>query len=470
MRVIYFIWTGMLLLSSSAFGDTIFTLENYLEQVQSQSPGLQGAMLLEQSSTELTNESFHLFAPTLFANYENIYDKRPTLITAFQGTKTTIQDFRLGMNKQTNFGLNASAFYDFNNSHVFGVDPLLYPQPHQYVTSLNLQLTQSFLQNGFGRGTNATINAEQARNIAEMYQQRFQRKQILMTAQIRYWQLSIARALVIARQQSLDRTKTFQKLNEKRARLHLIDDVDLTSIIAAVQQRQLELTNSVEQEKVYCRAFNESRNINTDRVPEELTPPAPETINQLPQIKKTTEREDAKAAQANVQVAEQTAIYGRDQRLPKLDAFANFSTNGLNPTWSDSNSETFDTNHPLVTVGGQLSVPLDFSKNKDIRRSYLKQIDGAKKTYQQSLLEDETSWTSLNQQWSDAKVRLGLAIDLRGIQAKKLEQQRRMQQQGKSTTYQVFLFEQDLLDSELLILQTEELALNVYSQMKTYEE
>jgi hypothetical protein len=63
-----------------------------------------------------------------------------------------------------------------------------------------------------------------------------------------------------------------------------------------------------------------------------------------------------------------------------------------------------------------------------------------------------------------------MALDLKKTQTTKLENERQRQQNGRSTTYQVFLFEQDLLNVELLILQTQALAMNIYSQMKTYGE
>lgn len=344
------------------------------------------------------------------------------------------------------------------------------PNPRLYVNSLNLELNQSFLRNGFGRGLQANVLAQEAKNSAVAFQQQFQTKQITADAELRYWELSIARNLVQVRQNSLDRTKTFQTLNQKRARLNLIDKADLLAINAAVQQRELELKNSMENEKVAARSFNVLRNKNSDQVTEALDTPSPDLINNLQLPKKSAMRADLKAAQANIEVAKQNAIYARDQRLPLLDAKAAISTNGLDPQFPDSANQTLDTDQPMISVGVNVSVPLDFAKNSSVRRSYSKQIQGAQQSYQQTQLDQETSWNVLNEQWNQAKERLGLALNLRSTQNSKLDEQRKMQQAGKVRLTKCFLFEQDLLDAELLILQTEELALNVYSQMKTYEE
>lgn len=446
------------------------TLENYLGQVSQNSPSLQSTTLLEEASVELENEGNHLYAPSLFANYAHVYDKRPTLIPAFQGNKTVQDIVSVGVREETPFGLQGSVFYNSNTSTIYGVDPLFYPQPHLNVQSMNLELRQSLLRNGFGRSTRAMVSSKNAMNQVAQFDQKFQKKVLLAEAENRYWQLSIARTFVAIQQNSLDRTNQFHKINAKRANLNLIDKADFVASEAALKQRELELKNAQDQEKVAARKFNESRGVNSDQVSDTLIPASPEFIEKLPEFKKAALREDVRAAQAAIEVERSGAISARDERLAQFDVFANFSTNGLNPAWEDALDQTFDNNNPAITVGANLNVPLDFSKNNKVRKAYAKKIQGAQRSYQQTLLEQDTSWVILNQQWADSKNRLNMALDLKKIQSTKLEKERQRLSNGRSTTYQVFLFEQDLLNAELLILQTQQLALNIYAQMRTYGE
>jgi len=458
------------ILPLTSFGQTTLTVENYLTQVQQSSPGLQGSLLMEEAAQELENEGSHFYAPNLFANYSHTHDERPTVIPAFQGNKTVQDNFSVGVNQESSFGLKSSVYFNSNTSTIYGVDPLFYPLPHLNVQSMNLELRQSLLRNGFGRTTRALVKNRNARNLSMLYQQKFMKKTELAEAETRYWQLSTARNYVVIQQNSLDRTKQFHQINSKRARLNLIDNADLVASEAALKQRELELKNAQDQEKVAARLFNESRGSNSDQVTEILVPPSPELIEQLPSFKKAAQRDDVKAAQAEIEVLRTTAVQSKDERLPQLDAFAHLSTNGLDPRFSDSTSQAFGTDYPNITVGGQLVVPLDFAKNNKARRAYTKQIIGAEKSYQNTVLQQDTSWNSLNEQWVNAKDRLKMALDLKKTQTTKLEKERQRLSNGRSTTYQVFLFEQDLLNAELLILQTQQLALNIYAQMRTYGE
>ncbi|MEZ4845568.1 MAG: TolC family protein [Bdellovibrionota bacterium] len=374
--------TTVLLLSLFFSAPTLaqtLTVDNYLAQVKQSNPGMESAILLEEAAAELQNEGQHLYAPNLFADYAHVYDKRPTLIPAFQGNKTVQDILHLGVKQQTGFGLQSSVYYAMNTSTIYGVDPLFYPQPHLNVESINLELKQSLLQNGFGRSTRAVIASRNAQRLANLHHQKFQRKIVTSEAENNYWQLSITRALVAVQQNSLDRTNQFHKLNAKRAKLHLIDNADLVASEAALKQRELELKNAIDQEKVAARMFNESRGINSDQVLETLDSVSPEFIATLPEIQKLLNGDDVKAAQADVEVQRTSAVAARDERLPTLDMIAKLSTNGLDPTWENALDQTIGTNYPAITVGASLNVPLDFSKNNKVRKAYDKQIQGAQK-------------------------------------------------------------------------------------------
>lgn len=460
----------ILLFTSTSFAQTgtVLTVDDFINQVKDSNPNMESAVLLEQASDELKNEGNHIYAPSFFSEYSHTYDKRQKLIPTFEGFKTVTDATSVGLNQNTNFGLNASLYYNMTSTDVTGANPAFYPYPNLHVHSLNLQVTQPILKNGFGRSTTAVVEARNAATISNLYQQQFSKKMILADASSRYWQLSVARSLVAVQQNSLERTKVFHGINSKRAKLNLIDSADLVASQAALKQRELELQNALDQEKIYARAFNESRGKNSEIVAEQLVAPTPEMIQTLSGFNKQQQREDVLAVQASIEATRANAIVARDERLPQLDAFGTLSTNGLDPAFSEATSDTFGTDHPSFTVGARLNVPLDFKKNARIRRAYEKQIKGAQKGFERTLLQQDASWNSLNQQWNDAKTRLNLALELKKIQTTKLEKERQRQQQGRSTTYQVFLFEQDLLNVELLILQTELLAMNVYTQMKTY--
>jgi hypothetical protein len=52
-----------------------------------------------------------------------------------------------------------------NTSTISGVDPAFYPEDHLNVQSMNLELRQSLLRNGFGRSTRALVESKNAQNL-----------------------------------------------------------------------------------------------------------------------------------------------------------------------------------------------------------------------------------------------------------------------------------------------------------------
>ncbi len=199
---------------------TILSVDDFINQVKDANPSMESAVMLEQASDELKDEGNHVYAPSFFTEYSHTYDKRQKLIPTFEGTKTVTDATSIGLSQNTDFGLNASLYYNMTSTDVTGANPAFYPYPNLHVHSLNLQVTQPILRNGFGRATVAGVAAKNAMNNTSLYQQQFSKKMILADATSRYWQLSVARSLVAVQQNSLERTKVFHAINSKRAKLN----------------------------------------------------------------------------------------------------------------------------------------------------------------------------------------------------------------------------------------------------------
>ena len=114
-------------------------------------------------------------------------------------------------------------------------------------------------------------------------------------------------------------------------------------------------------------------------------------------------------------------------------------------------------------------MPLDQGIVHSVRSGYLRGELGAEKTLQSRLIQQESDWKDLVEKFSEAKSRLGVSVEVEQAQKAKLERERVRQQQGQSTTYQVFLFEQDYLNSQLSFIQNQSQILTLLAQMETYK-
>lgn len=68
----------------------------------------------------------------------------------------------------------------------------------------------------------------------------------------------------------------------------------------------------------------------------------------------------------------------------------------------------------------------------------------------------------------NAKKRLDIATSLESIQWQKLQAERQRLTHGKTTTYQVLLFEQDFANTQISRLVIQDEIFNLLAQLKTY--
>jgi outer membrane protein TolC len=103
-----------------------------------------------------------------------------------------------------------------------------------------------------------------------------------------------------------------------------------------------------------------------------------------------------------------------------------------------------------------------------VRSGYHHEICGAKKQFHQKLFENRRQWQDLTVRLNNARMRLDYAQSLEGIQLEKLRAERERQSYGKSTTYQVFLFQQDYANAQIARLLIQDEILQLMTQLKSY--
>jgi outer membrane protein TolC len=116
------------------------------------------------------------------------------------------------------------------------------------------------------------------------------------------------------------------------------------------------------------------------------------------------------------------------------------------------------------------SVPLNFGATSRTRDGYGMEHIAAELNYDRKVFEQDQTWKDLMRSLGEAKQRLDLSQKLEMIQKNKLLNEQSRLKQGRSTTYQVLLFEQDYLQAELLRIQNQFAILKIISQMKLFGE
>lgn len=480
---------GMSLAIPQAQAAELLTMNGFLTQVKEQNSGVKGALLSSQASQLRSEEGNLLLAPTVYSNLQYTQDSRISQITLLGYDSLVTKTFSFGVSQLTRFGLQAKLHYDvtsmyYNNPvSLVSIAGLNFAPQSFANASPVLELTQSLWSNSWGASTRANQEHLEAQALSSSYNASYQAKSGLSHAEITYWNLALARQIVSVQSEALDRAKKIYDWSIRRVRLHLADPSDALQAEALMQVRELDLTSAHNQVRSASRDFNSARSIDSDSVEEKLEPISPHQIEDLKIPKRAVLRDDVKAALESEKAALATATISLERDAPTLDVFTTLSLNGQPSSSegiprgyigyqnvSDTVGPSFSFNRPSVTVGLKFSVPLDLSTVSKARDGWRKEKIAAEMLYDRKLFEQEESWKNLNETLSETRDHLRLSRKLEMIQASKLNAERIRLRQGRTTTYQVLLFEQDYLQAQLGRIRDQASVLTLIAQMKLFGE
>jgi outer membrane protein TolC len=465
-------WLGMLIiLAGTAMGAEPFGLESYLSQVKKQHLGYQGSVLASEGAKARAQEGETLLAFTLFANGQYVIDRSPK-IAVIQGTKNEFQSYSLGVSKLTTFGLAGKLYYNLNHTLISGLTPLPLPgftiPSNYYDARPALELTYSVLRNGSGRETRAAIEAIEAAAMSQSHAESYRAQLIEAEAEIAYWRLSLAREAIQVQIESVDRAKRILAWNDRRVKLRLADESDRLQAESGLKLRQLELQSVADEERTAALNFNSLRGIDKPVVEETLVSIHSVNSAKLDPPKRSEKREDVQAALDQSRAAQASALMSIEKNMPNLELYSMLSLNGRDPKLGDAMAYSFHDAQPVFAAGLRFSVPLDLDGMAESRRGYDQEARGADLKYQRKLFEQDKEWNDLNQRYGELKRRLDLAKQIEAVQEDKFAHEKERQTVGRSTTFFVLQFEQDLATSQFKRLSLEAELLTLVAQMKTF--
>ncbi|MGE4130399.1 MAG: TolC family protein [Bdellovibrionales bacterium] len=454
-------------LNAQANGSQI-TLDEYLSQVAGKNGAYKGAEIGEEAASLREEEWSLITSPSLFGGAQRFKDEREVSSPRFQGSETTVDTYSLGVNQQTNFGLAAKLSYVYNDTTIKGADTTFLPDPHFLTAGPYLELTQALGRNGFGGEIRASQRLQEAQAKAAKHLSGFKRTTIGAEAESLYWRLALSREALAAAKQNKERADRILGWSSNRAKMELADRADLLQAEAALLSRTLELQTATDDEKAASRAFNTMRGLESEFVSETLSGFDERTLSTLKVPEKKGLRGDVRAAEQEQIAAQANAELARQRNKPVLDAFVNVGLNGRDTKSDDTVSESFTDKHPHTTFGVRFNIPLDLVQSSKNREAYTREALAAKMNYQQKVFEEQRLWLDLNKKFNDARQRLELAVRIEAAQKKKLEYERNRHSRGRTTTYQVILFEQDFSGAQLARIRAQTDVLNVFAQLKTF--
>ena len=451
---------SILFLSFAAFGQSpsvtnALSLEEFLKEFRTINPQYQS---LEQriKAAELNQSRANLFTPTdFFARTNYIIDEKLPSIPFFNYGSLTTFNNAVGIENTTNFGLKSRLSYevDYFNYRDLVLDPTAGGQTIDLFDARPvISLEQPLWRNGFGRKIKLQVKETTVLTNADKLAFERSKEELEIQAEQIYFQLVAAQEYLKIQQQALDQTKGIQQYIGNRVRMNLMDRSDLLQAQAQMELEELEVRSSEKNIHILQSDFNVFRG---------AAPGSP--LPTLDHLEEKVDAESLKALQGvslnylssknTTELEKIQSSMAYDETLPVLDLFSAFALNGRDNDFAGVVGDSLSSDRTTFSIGMELRIPLDIKTNSKRRQAANINIDAAKKTQAHIQKRDAADKEILFQKALEAAQRLSLSKTIADTQRKKLELERNRLRQGRTTTYQVLVFERDLLLSDIRAVQ-----------------
>lgn len=450
----------------------VLAVQDFLVQVQQNNDNVKGALSASTGAIERAVESQLMFSPSLFAIGYTMDDKRDSIMEAFTGDETQASGSEVGVSQVSRYGTAARVSYGIYRTELFNASPAAIPQSKFTDTSLKVELSQPLWQNAGGRQYRNTVRAGAAQAKAASYAKMYEAQLLLLDAEVKYWKLAGIRESIAVLSTSLGKTKDIFEFNKNKFHKGLTDINDVLQCEAQVKARNLDLLSICSEEREAMQVVNETRKVDADAVEESTPLPDTKTVLALlsTPLNRSSMRNDVKAAEQGVAARNAALEMTKEKTIPDLSVFTVASINSRKDTTGDSISSTLNTDHPYYEIGIKFSMPLDPHLVSMVNKGYDTETSGAQLQYRQQKYKQDREWTTLINKLKDVKDRIIAADELEKAQLTKLAKERERQQQGQSTMFQVFVFEQEYLASQLNLITLRGTALGLLAQAKVFSE
>lgn len=450
-----------------AQGPEVLTLEKYLESVKKQSSEAK-ALVYQVEAAQVNVKQAELgLSPELFAEY-NVFDDRTPPLFPFSPNRTNGNNWKLGIQKQTTFGLSGQLYFENRNAVLGGVDPNFFPLFDYSQGRAVLELKQSLWRNGFGEQTRSNLEADISAMKADLENKKFQLKKLLLEAENTYWSMVTYNQIVALQEENAERAKKLSSWMTKQGRMKLSDDVDVMQSQTAYEMRQLELETSRQDRNAMARVFNTLRGNNSQNVePLEELPAFKEKI--LVDIQKKVAREDFAALKTAARAQEMKAKSTKSALKPQVDLVGLVASNGLDQRFSGTYQQIENNQFPAWSVGVQVKFPLNFSLSSQLKTAALNEMRAAQESSLNADFQLQQAWQDTLEKRRDYYNVYTRSKDIETAYNTIVQKERKRLQNGRSTTFTLLNLEQTLVATQIQRTKAQLGLLQIQNVLKTFE-
>ncbi len=409
-----------------------------------------------------------IFEPSVFMQAQTLEDKRPTTNRNAQGDQTDNDSISAGFIQQFNFGLKSKLSYTYSYTEIHNALPSFLPMPKFHDSQLAFELSQSLWRNWNGQESKAQSTLLKSDLTAKEHLENYKLKNILANAEVVYWSMAQMKNMLSVQKDSFDRALKIKSWSQNRVKTGLGDQSDLLQSDANVKFREYELKNTEQKYQETARAFNSFLERNENEIGFTLPNIESKYVQSLKLPIRGPVRDDVKAAIEYEKVTKANLNLSIERNKPNFELYGSYALNGRDIDASGSISNNFKTDHSTTVIGIRFSSPINFINLKNNINGYRQEKLASELTTKQKLFEQDKDWSDLEIKFENAIKNYELALAIEEAQKIKATNESDRLKKGRTTTFQVLNFEQDLANASLLRLKYELEILTLHAQSKIF--
>lgn len=444
------------------------SVNQYWEEVKRNNEGIAGALQTIEGLEKRKNESDLLTTHALFFQTQSIDDRSLKSNPTMMGKRTEGVTYSLGVQAQHTFGLQSKLYYSLGHWNTEGASSNFLPVPNYHEARSTLELVMPFWRNRFGSEIQPQIVVAKNISLANINSEKFRIQLFQVEAESIYWRLAFAQKAVEVQRSSVLRAQKIAEWNQKKFNAKLADKSDFLQSDALVKVRKIELKAAEDDLRSARLVFNSMRSVgDNDKglVLDDLEN-SPVIENQIKGV--GGNRLDVKAALFQKEATMASSELIKEKNTPQLDLYGSLSWNGRDQSQSSAQDDSFRSTYPTQIIGVKFVMPLDLELLKNNKSGASNEAAGAELKYRRKLSDQEKDWTDLKAKLFETQKKLNLVSEMVEAQKIKFENEKQRHSVGRSTTFIVLQFEQDLASAQLLKLKTKFELLSLLSQAKLY--
>jgi outer membrane protein TolC len=460
----------------------VLTLEEYLSQVRRSNQSMKSAQSTIEATKQRENSSDLITTPQVFGQVARSVDEKPPS-SPLSGDKMEATSYSFGVQKVWSFGLQSQLSYNLSQIDIEREDfpPFIARDVVNPLVALNddstkkwsegrtqLDLVQPLWKNWLGREYDLNREAIQAKLSAQRQGEQYKIRALMAQAEFIYWQLALATDAVRTQEGALVRFQKIRDWVKNRVNMSLADRADLLQAEASVKARRFELELSMRDRVSLQRNFNSLRSVQGDRLEADVMPISSRMLSDMTMAAGSIKRLDVEVARSLEKAAESEVQQWREKFKPDVSIFGSYATNSRDDSLGGAASDAFQADKPTMVIGLKFSTPLDRDLINRERDGLVKASEAARLEREQKEFNARQEWEDLMRQLSDAKIRLSLASEIESAQKQKLDYEKNRLERGRTTTYQILLFEQDYANAQLGTIKAKADILGIIAKLKSF--